>query len=57
MRHALFEHAFVFLTHGIAQVFRAGHVEQACIEGVRGLDMEAVKAEVATEEASRLTEV
>ena len=27
------------------------------IEGVRGLDMEAVKAEVAKEEASRLTEV
>jgi thioredoxin len=27
------------------------------IEGVRGLDMEAVKAEVAKEEAARLTEV
>jgi len=27
------------------------------IEGVRGLDMEAIKAEVAKEEASRLTEV
>jgi thioredoxin 1 len=29
----------------------------AVIEGVRGLDMEAVKAEVAKEEADRLTEV
>lgn len=29
----------------------------AVIEGVRGLDMEAVKAEVAKEEATRLTEV
>ena len=29
----------------------------AVIEGVRGLDMEAVKAEVAREEADRLTEV
>jgi len=27
------------------------------IEGVRGLDMEAIKAEVAKEEAARLTEV
>jgi len=30
---------------------------KSVIEGVRGLDMEAVKAEVATEEAARLTEV
>jgi thioredoxin 1 len=29
----------------------------AVIEGVRGLDMEAVRAEVAKEEAARLTEV
>jgi len=29
----------------------------AVIEGVRGLDMDAVKAEVAKEEAARLTEV
>jgi len=30
---------------------------QSVIDGVRGLDMEAVRAEVATEEAARLTEV
>ena len=30
---------------------------QSVIEGVRGLDMESVKADVATEEAARLTEV